>query len=64
LDFGPATRRCDVFPILDLNALWCLFKWGKKKKKNKKSTNSNFGFHIGYFGMPAEANFGGALAVT
>ena len=41
-----------------------LYSWGKKKKKNKKSTNSNFGFHIGYFGMPAEANFGGALAVT
>jgi len=36
----------------------------KRRKKIKKSTNSNFGFHIGYFGMPAEANFGGALAVT
>jgi hypothetical protein len=23
-------------------------QWGKKKKKNKKSTNSNFGFHIGF----------------
>jgi hypothetical protein len=27
---------------------WCLFSGGKKKKKIKKSTNSNFGFHIGY----------------
>jgi hypothetical protein len=45
---------------------WWLLS-GEKRRKNKKFTNSNFGFHIGfirtmdeqllnteYFGMPAE----------
>ena len=30
----PAARRYAVLPILDL-LVWCLFKWGKKKKKLK-----------------------------
>jgi hypothetical protein len=45
----PAARRCAVLPILDLHRARLMpLQWGKKKKKIKKSTNSNFGFHIGY----------------
>ena len=45
LEYLPAARRCAVFLNLDLNLDRGL---EKKKKKLKKSTNSNFGFHIGY----------------
>ena len=59
----PAARRCAVLPILDLHrARLVTLQWGKKKKKIKKSTNSNFGFHIGLFGLPAERTSFGALA--
>ena len=33
-DAEDAARRCAVFPILDVHALWCLFKW-EKRRKNK-----------------------------